>query len=332
MSSFLDSLKNKKNEIDSRKASQTNLWKFPHGETQFQVIAADPQDVDSIAETIGMTWLRDPEAGPKSKPVAVVGDREICYGERDPIREGIIELVEKAKNEGDDTRMKFWQDSLAKARQVINIHVINASGEFKPNEATLADLPNSAYDQLIAAMTQQAQDELQAYLDDNEDTDPNAEKFAYNPLDPKKATIFTLTKEGSGMNTRYTVFAGRRAKPIPETALKSAVNLKDYVKGQFDDSVNKATNLIATYLGASPEEVGSLLSGAPEKETPALTHETVDDEIPFKEPRDDQGEVVDAEFSDAEVKSEPEKSVTDAKQSEPEEEEDIMAMIDAIGA
>lgn len=111
------------------------------------------------------------------------------------------------------------------------------------------------------------------------------EEWSGSPLDPEKGQEIIMTREGTGLTTKYDATIGPKVYKVPAAALTQLHDLDAYVKQESDEQKRKAiaaVNSVAGFLpapsgGDVPKTSASRLS-APAKAAPAAAPEF--DDVP----------------------------------------------------
>lgn len=72
------------------------------------------------------------------------------------------------------------------------------------------------------------------------------------PLDPENGMIIKMTREGKGLNTKYTAMPTAKTYKVPPAALSKLHNLDDYVKQESEEQKRRAIGAIQGVAGILP--------------------------------------------------------------------------------
>lgn len=320
--SILDKVKQRREQYKVNQAGRAKVYKFKEGKTIISFLplhedlTKNPVEQDFVRE-YGMHYLKDA----KGKLIVSVGDASLTYGRDCPVREGLVDMIGYAKEIGDDDLAKQAKDSLARKNILMGVYVHKTpNGEYE-NTAQIISVSENFFDQLSAILEEHIEEDPSRLL----------------RFDNRIAFIVERTGTTS-TDTRYTIIPAGKGQTIPADTMDKAVNLDEYIKGQFDDSIQKALNFIGTVTGksvAGSAAEAALTGGttAPKLEGPKTTAKVVEDEeddfapAPSKRTAPpsalDKAVVEDAEFTDAPWEG-------DAATSE--EDEDLLAQIAELAA
>lgn len=255
MASLLEQIKGKREQIKQDRAAQTRAYKFKPGKTVISLLPLHsdlekPEAERGFYRQFGMHFIKNV----KGENVVAVGDRSLCFpGQECPVRDGLVEMIRYGNATGDDTLSKIAKESLAKKSYLINGIVHQDPDGKKSDSPELFSFSENLLDQLLST--------LEEYL-----ADPGT-----NVLGWKQRMLFVVEREGTTMtDTRYKIMPLPRKLDVDPSIMTKAVNLEEYVAGQFSD-VPKALSFISTVTGkpVSAAAFAGALTGS--TTTPAIT-------------------------------------------------------------
>lgn len=281
MAGLKDRIAKKRQAIADKSAGYERSFKWPVGKTYFRLLPGKVE-ADEFFEEIGVHWIKQ-----NGKVVASVGDREICFGEPCPIREGIEAVMSHAREIGDDDMLKEAKDMLAKPRFFANGLVVKSPAEFEKDKPELFEFSEKTWDQILSQME-----------DMIEDLEDGADLTKEGPFAMDGGVIFVLEKTGSGLDTRYNVFTNpKKAKATP-AALEAAVDLAAYKRSQFDEKGRKALAALGAMIGEDlSDSIADALTSP--SETKALAAPEDDDEVFVDDEGVIEGEVAEETAAEA---------------------------------
>ena len=285
MAGLRDRIAAKRQAIADKNAGNERSFKWPVGKTYFRLLPG-VGNAEEFFEEIGIHWVKDD----KNKLVAAVGDREICFGEPCPIREGIERYISYGQEQGDDDIVKRGKDMLAKSRFFANGVIIKAPGEFDKDKPVLLEFSVTAWDSMLS----QLEDLI-------EDLDPEADLTKEGPFSLAKGMVFVVERTGTGMDTRYNIYTSGKTAPAPNGALEAATDLAAFKRSQFDEKGRKALAALGSWMGedlAGP--VADAIASSPATKALAAP-EAEDDDVFVDEDGVIEGEVADAELDDDDI-------------------------------
>ncbi|MCR9222905.1 MAG: hypothetical protein NXH70_02450 [Hyphomonas sp.] len=261
MAGLRDRIAQKRQAIADKSAGYERAFKWPVGKSYFRLLPGKVE-ADEFFEEIGVHWIKQ-----NGKVVASVGDREICFGEPCPIREGIEAVMSHAREIGDDDMLKAAKDMMAKPRFFANGVIIKSPAEFEKDKPELLEFSEKTWDQILSQME-----------DMIEDLDEGADLMKEGPFAMDGGTIFVLEKTGTGLDTRYNVFTSAKKAPAKPDALEAAVDLGAYKRSQFDEKGRKALAALGAMIG---EDLSDSIADALTSpvETKALAAPEADDDL-----------------------------------------------------
>jgi len=227
-----DKLATTRQKAKERKAGMERLFKFEKGKTRFRFLPGAEVSADFFRD-YGLHWLKD-ENG---KALGAVGDRGICYGQEDMIRDGLQQVRNYASSIEDEALDERAKDMLAKRRYIACIEVLESPGE-TPVGPVLADFAGQAFEDLISIM--------EDIIDDADD-----EATGTAELIGPEARVFQIEREGSGVtNTKYTPSMTTKTAKMSDGAMANLISIDDWVSAQFDPiKVAQAAKLVSEMLG-----------------------------------------------------------------------------------
>lgn len=285
MAGLRDRIAAKRQAIADKNAGNERSFKWPVGKTYFRLLPG-VGNAEEFFEEIGIHWVKDD----KGKLVAPVGDREICFGEPCPIREGIERYISYGREMGDDDIVKRGKDMLAKSRFFANGVIIKAPGEFDKDKPVLLEFSVTAWDSMLS----QLEDLI-------EDLDPEADLTKEGPFSLAAGMVFVVERTGTGMDTRYNIYTSGKTAKAPNGALEAATDLAAYKRSQFDENGRKALAALGSWMGedlAGP--VADAIASSPATKALAAP-EAEDDDVFVDEDGVIEGEVADAELDDDDI-------------------------------
>lgn len=211
----------------------------------------------------GVHWIKDEN----NKVIAVVGCRDIVYDEPCEIDTAIDQAIATANDEVSKKQYEEWR-----ARKSVLVNVLDRSKHStKQDEAQILELTPTTFGAILGI--------VQQYADEGEDM-----------FDPNTGIDIAITKQGTGLNTEYTVnVAAGVSKPVTKAHLATVHDLKKHIEREFfRGDEKKALNFIGATADIDVTRI-AIASGMAKTPTAALTsraakvEETVveEDEAPF---------------------------------------------------
>lgn len=207
-----------------------DVAKLKDGRNVIRIIAPSMEDAPWVGETgqwwadQGVYWIKPSE---NAKPIAVVGDSDIVYGESSPVGLAIEHaLSAPGLSETDKKLYASW-----KARHSVLINaVIRDSGSDDPQ---VLELTKSTFGQVLDIWSLFAAEGIDI-------------------TDPLSGTDIIITRTGKGLNTEYTVATAPVSKPIDKGVLKKTTDLPKFIEQKwFRGEERKAVNAISQISGMS---------------------------------------------------------------------------------
>lgn len=308
--SALERIKQQREAIKLNRAGQTRAYKFKEGKTVISILPGH-EEAEAFFRKFGMHYIKNK----KDDFIVAVGDRSICFEEPCPIRDGLVDMIRYANSVGDDELAESAKKSLAKNSYLMNIMVHQDPDGKAEENPQLANFSESLGDQIFSI--------LEEYLADGAD-----DLLRWNDR-----LLFVVERTGTTVkDTRYKVYPAAKRKSVEPSVMSKAVNLEEYVRAQFTDSVNKALAYIGTSTGRPVSgALAAALTPAPSAAAlPSPAVEPSDEEDLLAGTSDKRSDAspalekthtVDAEFEDVVSKAAP--TVSD---------DDLLAEIDSLAA
>jgi hypothetical protein len=152
---------------------------------------------------------------------AVYPCNEAIFGKPCPVCEGLQRAQHAAS---DDETVELLKKAKSSRRHLVNVLALDSED---PNTPQILELTTTAFGQLLEAV----------------------EEWAETIFDPSEAQIFTITREGKGLNTKYSVQVSPKRQAVPKAALAKLPNLDEYVVQESDEQKRKALSAISAVAG-----------------------------------------------------------------------------------
>lgn len=240
--SLLDKIKGQREAIKVNRAAMTRAYKFRPGKTVISVLPAHGDKPEDFFRKFGMHYLKNK----KDEFVVAVGDRSITYGEECPVRDGLVEMIRYANRIGDDDLAEKAKKSLGKPAYLFNGIVHQDPDKKAIEEPQLFQLSESLMDQFFSILEEYIAEDSTALLGWND------------------RLLFVVEREGTTVtDTKYKIYPAPKRLSVKPEVMTKAVNLDEYIAGQFAEGVQKALTFIATTTGraVSGSAVASALTG-----------------------------------------------------------------------
>jgi hypothetical protein len=220
--------------IKINSAGRTRSYKFKVGKTLISLLPlhadiAKPAAERAFEREYGQHYLKNK----KGEFIVAVGDRSLTFGEQCPVRDGLVDMIRYGNEIGDDELAELAKNSLARKNILFGVYV-HKDTEGKEDGAQLASVSESLFDQFLAIIDEYAAEDLDSILrwDDR--------------------LTFIVEREGTTMtDTKYKIYPAAKRQSVNASVMDKAVNIEEYVRAQFTDSVGKALNYIASQTGRS---------------------------------------------------------------------------------
>lgn len=252
-----DLIKQKRQSFNDKKVGGKNAYKFKGGTTTIRILPGWRNGDPVFFHEFGQTFIKNQD----KEMLAVVGDRQITFGEQDPVRD----LIQRAKGEArSDVEREFYHDMLAKPRVLVNALVLNDK-EVDPTVPQLVEFSETQFDNILKQ------------IDMNEIGD----EF----LDLEKGFNLKVNKTGSSFkDIRYDFAFDRKPSSVDKSVMENLVDIDAYVRAKFQDSdravnaIKSVTQGIATpkaisYSGDNTDAIDADYSVIEDAKTPVSTED-----------------------------------------------------------
>lgn len=152
---------------------------------------------------------------------AVYPCNEAIYGKPCPICEGLGRAQHAAV---DDETIELLKKAKAGRSYLLNVLALDSED---PNTPQILEIRGTAFGQLLEAV----------------------EEWAATMFDMDDAQIFTIAREGKGLNTKYSVQVSPKKQAVPKAALAKLPNLDEYVMMESEEQKRKALSAIGAVAG-----------------------------------------------------------------------------------
>lgn len=234
--SLLEQIQGKRQQIADKKTSGKNPYKFKMKKTIVRILPSwrgSEAEHQPFYHDFGQAFIKDLDGN----TLAVIGDRRMCYGEDDEIRNLIVKACATAET---DAVRQHYKDMLAKPRVIVNALVLNDS-DVDPNTAEILDFSQNQFDTILPLM--------EAIVLDGE-----------NPLDIDSGYNLIIEKEGTSLQTRYKLYFERKPSKASSTAMETVVDLDAFVRAKCAETDRAINALKSVTQAASMPVSGRSLS------------------------------------------------------------------------
>lgn len=215
MTSISDILNKKKQGIADKRMGSKNAYKCKPGITTIRILPGWRKDDPTFSHPFGQSFIKDFDG----KTLAVIGARNIAYGEDDPIQN----LINNAKAQAHtDAQRKHWDEARAKPRELVNALVLDDK-EIDPKEPQLVEFSETMLESIIDQV--QMNDIAETFLDLNE---------GFN---------LKVSRSGTGFNTKYTFVFDRKPTPVDPSVMDNLNDIDAFVRSKMAET-DRAINAI----------------------------------------------------------------------------------------
>jgi hypothetical protein len=249
--SIADRLAARRGEIAQNKSKGLRPFKLPQGKTLFRIIPQKgyPMNIApgtfGVERRFGMTYLKSLDG----KNIGSIGDREITYGQADPVRDMIFEAMRNAPSQ--DVK-DHYRSLLANPRIVFCALILNHPQSQNPAEPVLLEVSETAFDEGILA-------QAQVWADTGVDV-----------FDPQDGHVFQVEKSGTGIDTSYTWAVTPQKAPVSQAILDKVIDLDGWVTSLFEGKEQRCFEALAKLNASAGLAISAPQLSAPAPAAPAL--------------------------------------------------------------
>lgn len=293
-------IQQKRQGIAANKSKGLRPYKFKNGTTSFRILPAGdtkatPNSAGDFSRRYGKTYLKSFDG----QNFFGIGDRDITYGETDPIRELIFDAMRQAP---DPQTKEHYQKMLASPREVFCALILDDKDQ-PATDPVLIEMSETAFDGLLS--------QFEAWTEEDPD---------YDLASLTNGHVFKCEKVGTGLDTKYTFTVSPKKAPLNASILDKVIDLDAWIVSQFEGMETKALEFLGRMNGAAGITTNAAIassagtariasSTASSSISPAaVTSVLEDDEVPTfdkPEPEDAVFEAADLDEAVAEVAPEP---------------------------
>lgn len=210
----------KRKDIKAKSGLRADVIRVPPGKNKFRILPAHPSlgaDAEFWAD-FGQHYIKDLEG--KTKAVYVCTDK--TFGR--PC--GVCHALEVAgRGVTDDQELTAVNESQCKRAEIL-VNVLHLNSSDKANVPQVLQLTPSTFEKILGLMDEY--DDITSLTD---------------------GTDLIITREGTGLNTEYTVQPARTSAKVDAMVMDSVVNLREFVQQESEEGARKAIAQINAIVG-----------------------------------------------------------------------------------
>jgi hypothetical protein len=214
----------KRGGVAASRSKGLRTYKFKSGKTKFRILPALDPNAD-FERKFGKSYLKTFD----EKQFFAIGDRDVTYGQTDPIREMIFDAMRVAPTQ--DIKEHF-QKCLAQPRYIFNALILDDKDQ-APGDPVLIELSETGYDNVMA------QFELYA------DADPTHDLASLD-----RGHVFQVEKTGEKLDTRYSFLATPQQAKLDPKILDKLIDMDAWITSQFEGLETKAIEFLGRLNGS----------------------------------------------------------------------------------
>jgi len=227
--SLKDRIAAKRGEIAAGRSKGIRPYKWKAGKTLFRIIPA--KDGGDWDRRFGKMWLKSFDGQQKFS----IGDRDITFGEPDPIKDMIFRAMREAPTE--EIR-DHYKEMLAATKRIFQVSILSVNGAPDPDapadQPVIVEVSETQFDNILF--------QFETYLEMDEDCDLAGKDTGH---------VFTLQKDGTGYDTKYTFMATPKKHPISQDLIDKQHDLDAWIQGEFEGLEAKAIEFLGRLNGAA---------------------------------------------------------------------------------
>ncbi len=230
MSSLLDLLKAKKADLAAASGNRKKTIKPMPGTSRYRILPSWRGERQQFWHDFGQHFVKK-----DGTIAAIYMCTEKTYGRPCDVCSAIESGIKGAT---DDHTIEQLKEAKSGSRVLVNaIHV-----DKTPNQVDILELPPTAFAMVVSIMQEW-------------------EEAGESVLDLDKGKDFLVTREGTGLKTKYTVQVAAKAAPLPAGAMSMLNNLDEYVQQESEAQQQRAMLAVRSVSGLLPAPARS--SGLP---------------------------------------------------------------------
>ncbi|GAL23040.1 putative regulator [Vibrio maritimus] len=267
----------KKKSIQANSGQRADVMRIPMGKHKFRILPAhkDAAD-DQFWADFGLHYIKGDEKDATSgrnkvKAVYVCVDKtfekpcDVCAA-----------IEEAARHASDDEQLELIEEAKCRRAEIL-LNVVHRNSSDKSNIAQILQMTPTTFEKVIDIMEEYPE-----------------------MIDPKEGIDLLITREGTGLNTKYNVMPAAKSEPVPDEVLDTMTNLQDFVQQEHEDGLKKALSAVNATVGLLVDRAPTAKAG-----TKAIASKPTKVEDDMMEVMDDEllDGIEDAEFEEAELKA-----------------------------
>lgn len=235
---LLDAVKQAKNKYSR---NDSKHLKPKEGRNVYRIVL--PSNPDLIGPNgefwadLGVHWIKTSRTG---KPLAVVGSRDICFGEPCDVGLAYETAIDHAKTTGfDEETIKLIEEM--RAQKSVLFNAIDRTNDAKAQNVEVLEVRPSVAQQIMDQYLQYAEGGLDMFH-------------------PTTGVDVVVTRSGKGLQTEYTVNVRPTASaPVSKDSQAACIDLKEHIeKEYFKGDENKAIATLSQVAGINVPRLGTV--------------------------------------------------------------------------
>lgn len=242
LSELLQKAKDKSNAIKAK----SKTIKPKAGDNNYVLLKGWRKDDESqFWHDFGLHYIKGEDG--QLKVVYPCNDK--IHGHTCPICQALLQAGKQAST---DEQLDLIEQATSKQSYLLNVLALDED----PNNPQILEVGKSVFGQILEVL----------------------QEWGADIFDEKEARIVKITREGSGLTTKYTVQAGNKKHTIPSGVFDRLNDLDDYVKQESEENMRKALYTIGEVSG------GAKAIGHKPSDSDDVIDVDLEDDLPFDNP------------------------------------------------
>lgn len=302
----------KKKAIQASSGQRADVLRIPMGKHKFRILPAHPkkgEDAPFWAD-FGLHYIKSEEKDATSgrnkvKAVYVCVDKTF-----DKPCDVCAAIEEAARHATTDDQLELIEDAKCKRAEVL-VNVLHRSSSDKAGVPQIMQMTPTTFEKVI--------DIMEEYPD---------------MLSLSEGVDLVITREGTGLNTKYTVMPAAKSAPVDASILDQMADLEDFVQQEHDEGLKKALNAVNSTVGLLVDRAPVAAKGIESK--PSGTSSSIADDDDMMAVMDEVLDgIEDAEFEEVKRTGTDDAPVSSSPSSSPsgadlDDIDDLLADLDSL--
>lgn len=256
--SLMEKIAAKRKEIKA-KTNRVDIIKPAPGKHKYRILPAKSGDGMFWAD-LGRHYIKDIEGKMSAVYVCV----EQTFGKPCAVCQ---EIIRAGKHVSEDAEANALEESRCKRADVL-LNVLHLSNAEKAGTPQVMGVSPTTFDKILAV--------FEEYQTEGIDITSLSE-----------GVDLVIEREGTGLNTKYSVMAAVKSKPVAGDVMETAVDLQEFVQQESEADLRKALNAVNAIVGIIDAPIAAAVAApvtkaaisAPVAKKSAVVDDVTDDEL-----------------------------------------------------